>query len=164
MRTVFLNGKEYEVMGNFEKDIASLEKFSLVNSKFKIKHFENIKVKTVFFTVPFLNVKHFDFFSKNLKKLSSKFSNINFVVISCEIPFTLELWEKLVNQDNVIAVTDYVNKNFSRDIGCLVDKIFLLSKNIFILNESFKTIYQDFVSNLHDDLNFKEIEKFLSNI
>lgn len=111
----------------------SLEKMSLPVGKRK-----------VIFTVPSLDTPVCEY---QIKKMSITLNgcdsdNFEYYVISIDTPFAQERFIKANNITNkVVFLSDYMNKNFLKNSGLMIEELGLFTRSVIICNE--KNVVED---------------------
>ncbi|MGL6125315.1 MAG: peroxiredoxin [Metamycoplasmataceae bacterium] len=162
MKTIFKE-KERNLLGT-ELNIGDVLKFKAVDTAFNICNFESLKDITIFSIFPSINTKICDIQTSRMNKIAQKHNKYDFVAISLDLPTALNDWCGAHNINNIKAVSDYQNREFGMKTGFLIDEIFLLNRGIIILDKNNKVIYISRNTNVHDQINFGELEDFLENL
>ena len=98
--------------------------------------------------------------AQDLEKLSLKNPDVNFIVVSKDLPFLFPFFVKEHNIKNVKFVSSFRNNNFGSLYGTLVQNGVLQgldSRAIFVINKNGNLIYQQRVSEIATPPNYKTL-------
>ena len=80
------------------------------------------------------------------------------LTISVDLPFAQKRWCASSGLDNVITLSDHKDLSFGRNYGLVMDKLRLLARSVFVLNENNKVVYKEIVS---EGTNYPDFEAAL---
>ncbi|MDK2820014.1 MAG: peroxiredoxin [Mycoplasmataceae bacterium] len=162
MKTIFKN-KERNLLGN-QISIGSELKFKAIDFDFGEYSFDNLDKITIFSIFPSISTRVCDLQTLGISKLAKQFDNFNFVAISLDLPTTLKEWCGAHNIENIMAVSDYKEREFGLKTGFLMDEIFLLNRGVIILDKDSKVIFLSRNTDVHKQINFEELENYLKTL
>lgn len=162
MKTIFKN-KDRNLLGD-EIFVGSELRFKSIDFDFNECSFEKLNKITVFSIFPSISTKVCDLQTLGMSKLSEEFHQFNFVAISLDLPTTLKEWCGAHKLDNIQVVSDYKTREFGLKTGFLIDEIFLLNRGIIILDKNNKVIFLEKNDDVHKQIDFKHLKKYLENL
>ncbi|MGL4342946.1 MAG: peroxiredoxin [Metamycoplasmataceae bacterium] len=162
MKTIFLK-QERELIGN-EINIGDKLTFKATKIDFEEISFEKLDKISVFSIFPSISTRVCDLQTTGINEIANKFPNIDFIAISVDLPTTLREWCGSHGVNNILAVSDYKDREFGIKTGFLIDDFFLLNRGIIILNEKNEVIYLQKNKDVHQQIDFNDLERFLLKI
>lgn len=135
--------------------------FSATNPDFsEFKLFKNDKVKVISL-FPSIDTSVCDLQTRKIGELASKFSNVEFISISLDLPPAIKKWCHANSLENLVIVSDYKEREFGKKTGLLINELKLLARGLIILDENNIVKYVDICSEVADMPNFDKLESLL---
>lgn len=135
--------------------------FSATNpdfSDFKLVKNDKVKVISLF---PSIDTSVCDLQTRKIAELASKFTNIEFISISLDLPPAIKKWCHANSLENLVIVSDYKEREFGKKTGLLINELKLLARGLIVLNEKNIIKYVDICSEVADMPNFDKLESLL---
>ncbi|MFC0117094.1 thiol peroxidase [Pseudoalteromonas xiamenensis] len=96
-----------------------------------------------------IQTKHFN------EKVAEQFPNVAMLTISADLPFAQKRFCKTENIDKIQTLSDSVWHNFGENYGLIIKDMGLLSRAVFILDETHKVVYKELVPKLSSEPNYE---------
>ena len=103
----------------------------------------------------------------DLDKIAIKNSNINFIIVSQDLPFALDKYAKANKIKNLKFASSFRNDLFGKDFGTLITDSNLKGLNsraVFVVNKSGNLVYQQRVSEIATPPNYKTLSLAIGSI
>ncbi len=84
-------------------------------------------------------------------------SKIKIIVVSKDLPFTQAKWCLAKNAENLITLSAYKNNDFAKQYGVLLEKLELLARAVFIIDQEGILQYTQFVKNIEDEPDYQSV-------
>lgn len=151
-RNVYLAGPEIKAGDKAPAFIVLAQDFSEVNA-------EAWKGKTtVFATVPSLDTGVCDAETKRFNDEAAKFGDkVNFVTVSCDLPFAQKRWCSVTNVDKVKILADHRDHSFGQAYGVLVKETGFLWRAVFVVDQNGVVQYAEYVPEMGKHPNYDAI-------
>ncbi len=139
-RNVYLVGPEIKAGDKAPAFIVLAQDFTEVSA-------EALKGKTtVFATVPSLDTGVCDAETKRFNDEAAKFGDkINFVTVSCDLPFAQKRWCGMTNVDKVKILADHRDHSFGQAYGVFVKETGFLWRAVFVVDKNGIVQYAEYV-------------------
>lgn len=136
MNTVTFQGKTLHLEGNLPEIGKKAPDFSLATIELGKKTLKDYKGKVlVLASVPSLDTPVCDLevrhFNAEAAKLSEK---VQMACVSCDLPFAQERWRNAAGAMKVEPLSDYMDNNFGKSYGVLIEEWRLLARAVFVIN------------------------------
>jgi thiol peroxidase len=105
-----------------------------------------------------LQTKHFN------EKVASQFPSVVMLTISADLPFAQKRFCKAENIDKITTLSDSVWRDFGQKYGLIIKDMGLLTRTVFILDESHNVIYKQLVSSLSTEPEYNSVIKKLKTL
>ncbi len=99
--------------------------------------------------------------TRRFNREASTWKNVTVITISSDLPFTQARWCGIEGINNILIVSDYLNRDFGKKTSLLIDGIQILSRAVFLLDRTNKITYVEYVQNIIDEPNYDELKKAL---
>jgi thioredoxin-dependent peroxiredoxin len=102
-----------------------------------------------------------------LDKMAIKNPNVNFIVVSQDLPFALEKYAKANKIKNIKFASSFRNDLFGKEFGTLITDSSLKGLNsraVFVVNKSGNLVYQQRVSEIATPPNYKTLSLAIGSI
>lgn len=103
----------------------------------------------------------------DLNKIAIKNSNVNFIIVSQDLPFALDKYAKANKIKNLKFASSFRNDLFGKDFGTLITDSNLKGLNsraVFVVNKSGNLVYQQRVSEIATPPNYKTLSLAIGSI
>lgn len=103
----------------------------------------------------------------DLDKIAIKNSNVNFIIVSQDLPFALDKYAKANKIKNLKFASSFRNDLFGKDFGTLITDSNLKGLNsraVFVVNKSGNLVYQQRVSEIATPPNYKTLSLAIGSI
>ncbi len=105
-----------------------------------------------------LQTKHFN------EKVASQFPAVAMLTISADLPFAQKRFCKAENIDKITTLSDSVWRDFGQKYGLIIKDMGLLTRTVFILDESHNIIYKQLVSSLSTEPEYNSVIEKLKTL
>ncbi|MBE3673011.1 thiol peroxidase [Pseudoalteromonas distincta] len=105
-----------------------------------------------------LQTKHFN------EKVASQFPSVVMLTISADLPFAQKRFCKAENIDKITTLSDSVWRDFGQKYGLIIKDMGLLTRTVFILDESHNVIYKQLVSSLSTEPEYNSVIEKLKTL
>lgn len=154
-----IKGKDFALLGEMLKTGQSAPDFKLVNTHMNdvsLSHYKGHIV--VLATMPSLDTETCSLearhFNAQATLLSSK---IKIIVVSKDLPFTQEKWCLAKSADNLITLSAYKNNDFAKKYGVLIERLELLARAVFIIDQEGVLRYMQYVKNIEEEPDYESV-------
>jgi thiol peroxidase len=83
------------------------------------------------------------------------------ITISNDLPFAQKRWCGQEGLSNIMTLSDYKHLDFAYKFGVLIKEHRLLARSVFVLDETRKVIYVEYVDNMSEEPNYDDLFNFL---
>ena len=90
-------------------------------------------------------------FNDELGALADK---INAVTVSLDLPFAMNRFCGAESIKNLRSGSDYMDRNFGRAFGVLIEELKLLARSTFVLDKDGKVVYAEVVGEVTNEPNY----------
>ncbi|MDZ7343441.1 MAG: thiol peroxidase [candidate division KSB1 bacterium] len=113
---------------------------------------------TVLASVPSLDTSVCDAETKRFNDEAAKFGdNVNFVIISCDLPHAQKRWCAATQADKVKVYSDHRDRSFGRAFGVYIKEAGLLWRAVFVVDKSGVVQYAEYVPEMGQHPNYDKI-------
>ena len=163
---VSAQGKPVTLLGQGVSVGDSAPNFKVVDDNFIPVTLEDYKGQAVLISVVpsldtgicSLQTKHFN------EKVSSQFPSVVMLTISADLPFAQKRFCKAENIDKVTTLSDSVWRDFGQNYGLIIKDMGLLTRTVFILDESHNIIYKQLVGSLSTEPEYSSVIEKLKTL
>ena len=71
-----------------------------------------------------------------------------------DLPFAQARWCGAAGINNVITVSDYKDKEFSKNYGAYINELGLLTRAVFVVDENNKVTYVEYLNEITEEPNY----------
>ena len=132
----------------------SAPNFTVVNNDLNPVSLNDTKGKRVFLTVPSLDTPVCDTEVRRFNEEASKLDNVTIYTISMDLPFAQARWCGAAGVNNVITVSDYKDREFSKNYGAYINELGLSTRAVFVVDENNKVTYVEYLSEITEEPNY----------
>ena len=163
---VSAQGKPVTLLGKGISVGDSAPNFKVVDDNFIPVTLEDYKGQAVLISVVpsldtgicSLQTKHFN------EKVASQFPAVAMLTISADLPFAQKRFCKAENIDKITTLSDSVWRDFGQKYGLIIKDMGLLTRTVFILDESHNIIYKQLVSSLSTEPEYNSVIEKLKTL
>ncbi|HDY92306.1 MAG TPA: thiol peroxidase [Pseudoalteromonas sp.] len=163
---VSAQGKPVTLLGKGISVGDSAPNFKVVDDNFIPVTLEDYKGQAVLISVVpsldtgicSLQTKHFN------EKVASQFPAVAMLTISADLPFAQKRFCKAENIDKITTLSDSVWRDFGQKYGLIIKDMGLLTRTVFILDESHNIIYKQLVSSLSIEPEYNSVIEKLKTL
>ncbi|MEL0653778.1 thiol peroxidase [Pseudoalteromonas issachenkonii] len=163
---VSAQGKPVTLLGQGISVGDSAPNFKVVDDNFIPVTLEDYKGQAVLISVVpsldtgicSLQTKHFN------EKVASQFPGVVMLTISADLPFAQKRFCKAENIDKITTLSDSVWRDFGQKYGLIIKDMGLLTRTVFILDESHNVIYKQLVSSLSTEPEYNSVIEKLKTL
>ena len=163
---VSAQGKPVTLLGKGISVGDSAPNFKVVDDNFIPVTLEDYKGQAVLISVVpsldtgicSLQTKHFN------EKVASQFPSVVMLTISADLPFAQKRFCKAENIDKITTLSDSVWRDFGQKYGLIIKDMGLLTRTVFILDESHNIIYKQLVSSLSIEPEYNSVIEKLKTL
>lgn len=113
---------------------------------------------TVFAAVPSLDTGVCDAETKRFNDEAAKFGDkVNFVTVSCDLPFAQKRWCGISNVDKVTILADHRDHAFGQAYGVYVQETGFLWRAVFVVDKNGAVRYAEYVPEMGQHPNYEDI-------
>lgn len=105
--------------------------------------------------VPSLDTPVCDMEVRRFNQEASKLANVQVLVVSLDLPFAQKRWCGAAGIENVQAVSDYQNRDFTTAYGVLIKELKLAARAVFVIDANDTVIYKEIVSEVTQEPNYE---------
>ena len=128
--------------------------FTVINNDLNPVSLNDTKGKRVFLTVPSLDTPVCDTEVRRFNEEASKLDNVTIYTISMDLPFAQARWCGAAGVNNVITVSDYKDREFSKNYGAYINELGLSTRAVFVVDENNKVTYVEYLSEITEEPNY----------
>ena len=163
---VSAQGKPVTLLGKGISVGDSAPNFKVVDDNFIPVTLEDYKGQAVLISVVpsldtgicSLQTKHFN------EKVASQFPSVVMLTISADLPFAQKRFCKAENIYKITTLSDSVWRDFGQNYGLIIKDMGLLTRTVFILDESHNVIYKQLVSSLSTEPEYNSVIEKLKTL
>jgi len=163
---VSAQGKPVTLLGKGVSVGDSAPNFKVVDDNFIPVTLEDYKGQAVLISVVpsldtgicSLQTKHFN------EKVAAQFPGVVMLTISADLPFAQKRFCKAENIDKITTLSDSVWRDFGQKYGLIIKDMGLLTRTVFILDESHNVIYKQLVSSLSTEPEYNSVIEKLETL
>ncbi len=163
---VKMHGELLSLLGNSLDIGQPAPDFTLFDIEFTPRTLESFKGKIKVISVtPSVDTavcnSQVHWFFNHIHKLSD---NMVFLNVSADLPYALRRFCTVENLDPVVALSDHKDHAFGKSYGILIDKLYILARSVFIVDQSDFIRYIQIGEDQAASLDYEEILKTLPMI
>lgn len=158
---VTFNGAPLTLEGNQVKvgDIAP--DFTVVGNDLNPVKFSDIEGKKILVAVPSIDTPVCDMEVRKFNQEASKLNNVKVYTISMDLPFAQARWCGNSGIENVVTVSDYKDREFSKAYGLYIKELGLVSRAVIVVNENNKIVYTEYLDEITNEPNYEKALEFV---
>ena len=128
--------------------------FTVVNNDLNPVSLNDTKGKRIFLTVPSLDTPVCDTEVRRFNEEASKLDNVTIYTVSMDLPFAQARWCGAAGINNVVTVSDYKDKEFSKNYGAYINELGLSTRAVFVVDENNKVTYVEYLNEITEEPNY----------
>ncbi|CEN78104.1 thiol peroxidase [Paraclostridium sordellii] len=158
---VTFNGALLTLEGNQVKvgDIAP--DFTVVGNDLNPVKFSDIEGKKILVAVPSIDTPVCDMEVRKFNQEASKLNNVKVYTISMDLPFAQARWCGNSGIENVVTVSDYKDREFSKSYGLYIKELGLVSRAVIVVDENNKIVYTEYLDEITNEPNYEKVLEFV---
>ena len=130
--------------------------FTVVNNDLNAVSLNDTKGKRIFLTVPSLDTPVCDTEVRRFNEEAAKLDNVTIYTVSMDLPFAQARWCGAAGINNVITVSDYKDKEFSKNYGAYINELGLSTRAVFVVDENNKVTYVEYLNEITEEPNYEK--------
>ena len=128
--------------------------FTVVSNDLNPVSLNDTKGKRIFLTVPSLDTPVCDTEVRRFNEEASKLDNVTIYTVSMDLPFAQARWCGAAGINNVVTVSDYKDKEFSKNYGAYINELGLSTRAVFVVDENNKVTYVEYLNEITEEPNY----------
>ena len=128
--------------------------FTVVNNDLNAVSLNDTKGKRIFLTVPSLDTPVCDTEVRRFNEEAAKLDNVTIYTVSMDLPFAQARWCGAAGINNVITVSDYKDREFSKNYGAYINELGLSTRAVFVVDENNKVTYVEYLNEITEEPNY----------
>ena len=128
--------------------------FTVVNNDLNAVSLNDTKGKRIFLTVPSLDTPVCDTEVRRFNEEAAKLDNVTIYTVSMDLPFAQARWCGAAGIDNVVTVSDYKDREFSKNYGAYINELGLSTRAVFVVDENNKVTYVEYLNEITEEPNY----------
>ena len=138
--------------------------FKASNPDFSEFNFSSLKGVKVISTIPSINTSVCDAQTREIEKMAKKYPNVPFLTISLDLPTALGNWCAINKMENLLVVSDYKERQFSKKYGLLIDELKLIHRSLIVVSKDNAVLKVFSKEEITDSPDFHKLENYLETI
>ena len=130
--------------------------FTVVSNDLNPVSLNDTKGKRIFLTVPSLDTPVCDTEVRRFNEEASKLDNVTIYTVSMDLPFAQARWCGAAGINNVVTVSDYKDKEFSKNYGAYINELGLSTRAVFVVDENNKIVYVEYLNEITEEPNYNK--------
>lgn len=164
MEKVNFLGKEFALLGKNVQLGETVEIVATPAGSFEDVAYENNQKHTVVVVFPSIDTRVCDMQVVASEALAKEYPNVNFVSVSVDLPTALASYQDQHKIEHIKMFSDYKHREISTKLGLLIDKMFLSARAMLVLDQNYKLVYKQVNENVHEQVDFESLRRFLNNL
>ncbi len=148
-------GNEVELGGHEVHVGDTITDFTAVHNDLSPFKLSDVKGKKLIVAVPSLDTSVCDAEVRRFNEEATKYPDVKVLTVSMDLPFAQARWCGAHGIKNVVTVSDYKDRSFSHAFGTYLPNVGLIARSIFLLDESNKVTYVEYVSEVTNHPNYE---------
>lgn len=158
-------GKPITLLGETKKVGDQAPDFKALSIKSEVKHLSDYKSRYVILNVvPSLDTTVCDIQARTVNTELSSRPDVQVITISNDLPFAQSRWCGNAGLPNVITLSDHIDLDFATKYGTHIKELRLQARSVFVLDESRKILYVEYVDEMSQHLNFDLLLQFVRQL
>ncbi|MCL1996693.1 MAG: thiol peroxidase [Defluviitaleaceae bacterium] len=147
---ITLEGQQLQVndtLKNFTVSTNTLTKMSLADTG-------GVRI---FLSVPSLDTPVCSTEVNTFNKRASEIPGVTLYIVSMDLPFAQNRFCDANKIENVVTLSDHIERGFARATGTYIKEMGLLSRSVFVLDPNNKVVYVEYVQELTEHPNYDAV-------
>ncbi|EPZ59385.1 putative thiol peroxidase [[Clostridium] sordellii ATCC 9714] len=111
--------------------------------------------------VPSIDTPVCDMEVRKFNQEASKLNNVKVYTISMDLPFAQARWCGNSGIENVVTVSDYKDRAFSKAYGLYIKELGLVSRAVIVVDENNKIVYTEYLDEITNEPNYEKALEFV---
>jgi thioredoxin-dependent peroxiredoxin len=143
---VTLRGKPFTLLGPELHEGETAPDFTATGKNLKPVMLEDTQAGIrIFSVVPSLDTPVCDAQTRRFNREASELPDVKIYTVSMDLPFAQSRWSAAAGVDHVVMLSDHRDCSFGLAYGTLIKELRLLCRAIFVIDESNKLRYVEYV-------------------
>ena len=121
----------------------------------------DIEGKKILVAVPSIDTPVCDMEVRKFNQEASKLNNVKVYTISMDLPFAQARWCGNSGIENVVTVSDYKDREFSKAYGLYIKELGLVSRAVIVVDENNKIVYTEYLDEITNEPNYEKALEFV---
>lgn len=117
--------------------------------------------KTLISVVPSLDTGICEMQTTRFNKEASNIKNLNFLTISCDLPFAQKRFCQTKDIKNILVLSDHKDLDFGLKYGLIIKELRLLTRAIILINEDGFIEYLEICDQIKEHPNYEKVLSLL---
>lgn len=117
--------------------------------------------KTLISVVPSLDTGICEMQTIRFNKEASNIKNLNFLTISCDLPFAQKRFCQTKGIENILVLSDHKDLDFGMKYGLIIKELRLLSRAIILIDEKGKIEYIEICKQIKSHPDYEKVLNLL---
>jgi thiol peroxidase len=158
-------GKPVTLLGETKKVGDKAPDFKALTTKNEMVHLKEFSQKYIVLNVvPSLDTTVCDLQGRTVNRELASRNDCLVLTISNDLPFAQGRWCGNSGLENVITLSDYLELDFAHKYGVLMKENRLLARSVFVLDQSRKIIYAEYVDEMTTHINYDQLIGFVKQL
>lgn len=146
------------------KEGGRMPEFSLTDNNLQQVESGSLEGVRVFAAVPSLDTGVCDAEIKKFNEKALQLPGVKIYAVSCDLPFAQARWCGSEGVDRVQTLSDYRDRSFGLATGTLIDGLMLLTRAVFIVDQSGTVRYAEYVPEITGHPDYEAAYRALSGL
>lgn len=161
---ITFQGNPVVLQGAPLKEQDALPEFTLYDNSLNPVRNTDLSGIKVLVVVPSLDTGVCDREVRNFNEKAAEFPGVHIYAISLDLPFAQARWCGAAGIDAVKTLSDYNDRSFGRATGTFVEGIALLTRAVFIVDQSNRVVYAEYVPEITEHPNYDKVYAKLAEL
>ncbi|MGL5754882.1 MAG: thiol peroxidase [Paraclostridium sp.] len=158
---VTFNGAPLTLEGN-QVNIGDIAPdFTVVGNDLQPIKFSETNGKRILVAVPSLDTAVCDMEVRRFNQEASKLGDVKIYTISMDLPFAQARWCGNSGIENVVTVSDYKDREFSKAYGLYIKELGLISRAVIVVDENNKVTYVEYLEEITNEPNYEKALEYV---
>ncbi|WP_419743021.1 thiol peroxidase [Paraclostridium dentum] len=153
---VTFSGAPLTLEGNQVKVGDVAPDFTVVGNDLSPIKFSETKGKRILVAVPSIDTAVCDIEVRKFNQEAAKLNDVKVFTISMDLPFAQARWCGNAGIENVVTVSDYKDREFSKAYGLYIKELGLVSRAVIVVDEDNKVVYTEYLEEITNEPNYEK--------
>ena len=159
MLNIICDGAPLTVWGEQLRVGDRMLNFSAVTKNFEDWSLSDVRGIKIISVVPSLDTPICQLQTRRFNREAVEFNNVSVITISLDLPFAQTRWCGAEGIDKVIVISDYKNREFSKQTCLLIHETKLLTRAVFVLDNCNNIKHLEYVRDISKEPNYEKIRE-----